>query len=87
LKWLFLGRRGWPLFERLWRTRTLGLKAVSGWLANGELVIIDGGTGGQPQAEGVPMGDNAWCARRCWSLAALTGQRRSYTTWLLGKRI
>jgi S-methylmethionine-dependent homocysteine/selenocysteine methylase len=32
-------------------------------LADGELVIIDGGTGTQLQAEGVPMDDVAWSAR------------------------
>jgi S-methylmethionine-dependent homocysteine/selenocysteine methylase len=32
-------------------------------LADGELVIIDGGTGSQLQAEGVPMDDIAWSAR------------------------
>ena len=36
---------------------------ISERLANGELVIIDGGTGSQLQAEGVPMDDVAWCAR------------------------
>jgi S-methylmethionine-dependent homocysteine/selenocysteine methylase len=34
-----------------------------GRLARGELVIIDGGTGTQLQAEGVPMDDVAWSAR------------------------
>ena len=32
-------------------------------LAAGELLIIDGGTGTQLQAEGVPMDDLAWSAR------------------------
>src|SRR6202012_2374165 len=32
-------------------------------IADGELVIIDGGTGTQLQAEGVPMDDVAWSAR------------------------
>jgi homocysteine S-methyltransferase len=36
---------------------------VFGRLAEGELVIIDGGTGSQLQAEGVPMDDVAWSAR------------------------
>jgi S-methylmethionine-dependent homocysteine/selenocysteine methylase len=36
---------------------------VFGRLARGELVIIDGGTGTQLQAEGVPMDDVAWSAR------------------------
>jgi S-methylmethionine-dependent homocysteine/selenocysteine methylase len=36
---------------------------VFGRLAGGELVIIDGGTGTQLQAEGVPMDDVAWSAR------------------------
>ena len=36
---------------------------VFGRLADGELVIIDGGTGTQLQAEGVPMDDRAWSAR------------------------
>jgi S-methylmethionine-dependent homocysteine/selenocysteine methylase len=36
---------------------------ISGRLADGELVIIDGGTGTQLQAEGVPMDDVAWSAR------------------------
>ncbi|MGA8462297.1 MAG: homocysteine S-methyltransferase family protein, partial [Streptosporangiaceae bacterium] len=36
---------------------------VFGRLAEGELVIIDGGTGTQLQAEGVPMDELAWCAR------------------------
>jgi S-methylmethionine-dependent homocysteine/selenocysteine methylase len=34
-----------------------------GRLARGELVIIDGGTGTQLQAEGAPMDDVAWSAR------------------------
>jgi S-methylmethionine-dependent homocysteine/selenocysteine methylase len=34
-----------------------------GRLANGELVIIDGGMGSQLQAEGVPMDEVAWSAR------------------------
>jgi S-methylmethionine-dependent homocysteine/selenocysteine methylase len=38
-------------------------EVISGRLADGELVIIDGGTGSQLQAEGVPMDDLAWCAR------------------------
>jgi len=36
---------------------------LSGRLANGELVIIDGGMGSQLQAEGVPMDEVAWSAR------------------------
>ena len=32
-------------------------------LADGEIVIIDGGMGGQLQAEGVPMDEVAWSAR------------------------
>jgi S-methylmethionine-dependent homocysteine/selenocysteine methylase len=36
---------------------------ILGRLARGELVIIDGGTGTQLQAEGVPMDDVAWSAR------------------------
>ncbi len=36
---------------------------IAGRLADGELVIIDGGTGSQLQAEGVPMDDVAWSAR------------------------
>jgi S-methylmethionine-dependent homocysteine/selenocysteine methylase len=36
---------------------------ISGRLADGELVIIDGGMGSQLQAEGVPMDDVAWSAR------------------------
>ena len=36
---------------------------VSGRLADGELVIIDGGMGSQLQADGVPMDDVAWSAR------------------------
>jgi S-methylmethionine-dependent homocysteine/selenocysteine methylase len=36
---------------------------ISGRLADGELVIIDGGTGSQLQAEGVPMDGVAWSAR------------------------
>jgi S-methylmethionine-dependent homocysteine/selenocysteine methylase len=36
---------------------------VFGRLADGELIIIDGGTGTQLQAEGVPMDDVAWSAR------------------------
>jgi S-methylmethionine-dependent homocysteine/selenocysteine methylase len=38
-------------------------EVVFGRLAHGELVIIDGGTGSQLQAEGVPMDDMAWSAR------------------------
>jgi S-methylmethionine-dependent homocysteine/selenocysteine methylase len=38
-------------------------EVVFGRLARGELVIIDGGTGTQLQAEGVPMDDVAWSAR------------------------
>jgi len=38
-------------------------EVISGRLARGELVIIDGGTGTQLQAEGVPMDDVAWSAR------------------------
>jgi homocysteine S-methyltransferase len=36
---------------------------VLGRLAAGEVVIVDGGTGSQLQAEGVPMDDVAWSAR------------------------
>ena len=36
---------------------------LSGWLAAGEVVIVDGGMGTQLQAEGVPMDEVAWCAR------------------------
>lgn len=36
---------------------------ISGRLAKGELVIIDGGMGSQLQAEGVPMDEVAWSAR------------------------
>ncbi len=36
---------------------------LSGRLASGELVIIDGGMGSQLQAEGVPMDHLAWSAR------------------------
>jgi homocysteine S-methyltransferase len=38
-------------------------EVVFGRLAGGELVIIDGGTGSQLQAEGVPMDGVAWSAR------------------------
>jgi S-methylmethionine-dependent homocysteine/selenocysteine methylase len=38
-------------------------EAIFGRFARGELVIIDGGTGTQLQAEGVPMDDVAWSAR------------------------
>ncbi len=38
-------------------------EAISGRLADGELVIIDGGMGSQLQAEGVPMDEVAWSAR------------------------
>lgn len=38
-------------------------EAIFGRLARGELVIIDGGTGTQLQAEGVPMDHLAWSAR------------------------
>src|SRR5215472_11947742 len=37
--------------------------AVLGRIADGGLVIIDGGTGSQLQAEGVPMDHVAWSAR------------------------
>src|SRR6266487_194988 len=40
-----------------------GAEAISGRLAEGELVIIDGGMGSQLQAEGVPMDEVAWSAR------------------------
>ena len=40
-----------------------GAEAIFGRLADGELVVIDGGTGSQLQAEGVPMDDVAWSAR------------------------
>jgi homocysteine S-methyltransferase len=38
-------------------------EAVFGRLADGGIVIIDGGMGSQLQAEGVPMDDVAWSAR------------------------
>ena len=38
-------------------------EAIFGRLADGELVIIDGGMGSQLQAEGVPMDHVAWSAR------------------------
>jgi homocysteine S-methyltransferase len=38
-------------------------EVISGRLAAGELVIIDGGMGSQLQAEGVPMDEVAWSAR------------------------
>lgn len=38
-------------------------EVLSGWLAAGEVVIVDGGMGTQLQAEGVPMDEVAWCAR------------------------
>src|SRR2546430_17712594 len=38
-------------------------EAVLGRLADGELVIIDGGMASQLQAEGVPMDGVAWTAR------------------------
>ena len=38
-------------------------EVLSGRLAEGELVIIDGGMGSQLQAEGVPMDEVAWSAR------------------------
>jgi S-methylmethionine-dependent homocysteine/selenocysteine methylase len=38
-------------------------EVLLGRLADGELVIIDGGMGSQLQAEGVPMDDVAWSAR------------------------
>jgi hypothetical protein len=45
--------------------RGLGVSAAEVFrrLADGELVIIDGGTGTQLQAEGVPVDDVAWSAR------------------------
>ena len=36
---------------------------IAGRLAEGDLVIIDGGTGTQLQAEGVPMDDRVWSGR------------------------
>ena len=36
---------------------------IAGRLAGGDMVIIDGGTGTQLQAEGVPMDDEAWSGR------------------------
>jgi S-methylmethionine-dependent homocysteine/selenocysteine methylase len=36
---------------------------IAGRLADGDVVIIDGGTGTQLQAEGVPMDDEAWSGR------------------------
>jgi len=38
-------------------------EVIAGRLADGDLVIIDGGTGTQLQAEGVPMDDEAWSGR------------------------
>src|SRR5215467_5643405 len=38
-------------------------EVIAGRLAAGEVLIIDGGTGTQLQAEGVPMDDMAWSAR------------------------
>ena len=38
-------------------------EVISRRLAAGELLVIDGGTGTQLQAEGVPMDDTAWSAR------------------------
>src|ERR1700745_4311102 len=38
-------------------------EVVLGRIADGELVIIDGGMGSQLQAEGVPMDEVAWSAR------------------------
>src|ERR1700753_1412646 len=38
-------------------------EAVFERIADGELVIVDGGTGTQLQAEGVPMDDVVWSAR------------------------
>jgi hypothetical protein len=38
-------------------------EVISGRLADGELVIIDGGTSSQLQADGVPMDDLVWSAR------------------------
>jgi S-methylmethionine-dependent homocysteine/selenocysteine methylase len=38
-------------------------ETIFGRLARGDLVIIDGGTGTQLQAEGVPMDEVAWSAR------------------------
>jgi S-methylmethionine-dependent homocysteine/selenocysteine methylase len=38
-------------------------EVIAGRLAAGEVLIIDGGTGTQLQAEGVPMDDTAWSAR------------------------
>ena len=38
-------------------------EVISGRLAAGELLVIDGGTGTQLQAEGVRMDDTAWSAR------------------------
>jgi len=40
-----------------------GAGAIFGRIADGGLVIIDGGTGSQLQAEGVPMDHVAWSAR------------------------
>jgi S-methylmethionine-dependent homocysteine/selenocysteine methylase len=36
---------------------------VLAWVAAGQVVIVDGGTGSQLQAEGVPMDEVAWSAR------------------------
>src|SRR5215831_1847054 len=38
-------------------------EVMAGRLADGELVIIDGGMGSELQAEGVPMDEVAWSAR------------------------
>jgi len=38
-------------------------EVIAGRLADGDVVIIDGGTGTQLQAEGAPMDDDAWSGR------------------------
>jgi S-methylmethionine-dependent homocysteine/selenocysteine methylase len=61
-----------PYHERWWAGRRAAARKgpgmsvageISGRLAAGELVIIDGGMGSQLQAEGVPMDEVAWSAR------------------------
>src|SRR5215472_15303699 len=49
---------------RAWEEAGVGVVDVlSGRLAAGEVVIVDGGMGTQLQAEGVPMDGATWCAR------------------------
>lgn len=52
---------GRPALERGWGMGVA--EVIRGRLADGELVIIDGGMGSQLQAEGVPMDEVAWSAR------------------------